>query len=316
LRTKAGTIATIKKQIATSGCPQNKSRNEASFTQTGVKDQVAYAQMLKLYEFALDAGWTENSLSAKIKNILLGPVKYLLRATINQFAKTTKSGQAKRKSIALRLSSLSFRGLKRPINGYTIVDFVGSLVGRDFKAVAQIAPFAFDGLIDDKWLRVWMALSQLHVRLYQRSITNLDEYCREIEFAVEQVLFCFVDLEPGWLKKPKLHVLVHLPSMVREFGPPLLYATERFESHNSNIRDRSIHSNRAAPSRDIALGFRQLDTLRHLVSGGYWNESGTWMRSGEQVRQYIHCPQIRAMLGCTSDRVYEVGNGCCRKPGF
>lgn len=34
------------------------------------------------------------------------------------------------------------------------------------------------------------------------------------------------------------------------------------------IREKSIHSNRAAPSLDIARAFAQTDRLRHLASGG------------------------------------------------
>jgi len=38
------------------------------------------------------------------------------------------------------------------------------------------------------------------------------------------------------------------------------------------IRSQSIHSNRHAPSRDIAIGFAHCNRIRHLVSGG-WVES-------------------------------------------
>ena len=55
---------------------------------------------------------------------------------------------------------------------------------------------------------------------------------------------------------------------IRQLGPPLLFATETFESFNAVIRGFSIHSNRQAPSRDIARAFANANPIRHLLSGG------------------------------------------------
>jgi hypothetical protein len=73
-----------------------------------------------------------------------------------------------------------------------------------------------------------------------------------------------------WFNKPKFHLLVHLVDHIRDFGPASLFATEAFESFNANIRLKSVHSNRQAPSRDIARAFAQLNRLRHLMSGGWF----------------------------------------------
>ena len=48
----------------------------------------------------------------------------------------------------------------------------------------------------------------------------------------------------------------------------MLFATEAFESFNAVIRAKSVHSNRQAPSRDIAMAFAQGNRIRHLLSGG------------------------------------------------
>jgi hypothetical protein len=55
---------------------------------------------------------------------------------------------------------------------------------------------------------------------------------------------------------------------IKHFGPAILFATEAFESFNAIIRAKSVHSNRHAPSRDIAQGFAQGNRIRHLLSGG------------------------------------------------
>ncbi|KAJ7933595.1 hypothetical protein B0H13DRAFT_1507878, partial [Mycena leptocephala] len=52
--------------------------------------------------------------------------------------------------------------------------------------------------------------------------------------------------------KPKFHVILHLPAHVRRFGRAMLFATDGFESTNAIIRSASVHSNRYAPSLDIA----------------------------------------------------------------
>jgi hypothetical protein len=64
---------------------------------------------------------------------------------------------------------------------------------------------------------------------------------------------------------------VHLPEHIRRFGPAILFATEAFESFNAIIRAKSVHSNRHAPSRDIARAFAQSNRVRHLLSGGFFH---------------------------------------------
>lgn len=73
-----------------------------------------------------------------------------------------------------------------------------------------------------------------------------------------------------WYNKPKFHILLHLTEHIRRFGPAILFATEAFESFNALIRAKSVHSNRHAPSRDIALAFAQGNRVRHLLSGGHF----------------------------------------------
>ncbi|KAJ2966144.1 hypothetical protein NUW54_g13893 [Trametes sanguinea] len=62
---------------------------------------------------------------------------------------------------------------------------------------------------------------------------------------------------------------------IRRFGPAGLFATEAFESFNAVIRAKSVHSNRQAPSRDIARAFAQANRIRHLLSGGLfmWDDN-------------------------------------------
>ncbi|KAJ7658764.1 hypothetical protein DFH06DRAFT_990071, partial [Mycena polygramma] len=92
----------------------------------------------------------------------------------------------------------------------------------------------------------------------------------DLEQAIDYFLDCTCDLTLNWFNKPKLHVILHLPAHIRRFGPAMLFATEGFKSFNAIIRACSIHSNRHAPSRDIALTMARGNRLRHLLSGGFF----------------------------------------------
>ena len=93
---------------------------------------------------------------------------------------------------------------------------------------------------------------------------------RQLEEAIQRFLAATVKWSPRWFNKPKFHLLVHLPSHIRRFGPATLFATETFESFNAVIRAKSMHSNHQAPSRDIAIAFAHSNRIRHLLSGGIW----------------------------------------------
>jgi hypothetical protein len=66
----------------------------------------------------------------------------------------------------------------------------------------------------------------------------------------------------------------------------MLFATEAFESFNAVIRAKSVHSNRQAPSRDIAMAFAQGNRIRHLLSGGYFLSTdfhATWKENPQSI---------------------------------
>ncbi|KAG8683611.1 hypothetical protein FRC08_014179, partial [Ceratobasidium sp. 394] len=113
---------------------------------------------------------------------------------------------------------------------------------------------------------------------------------------------------PRWFNKPKFHVLLHLPGHVIRLGPPILFATETFESYNYVIRLRSIHSNQQAPSADIGASFSLLHAMQHLVSGGYFQladdksssgsiSSAPWIQAGPKVRALIHDKTFVKFMG-------------------
>lgn len=89
-----------------------------------------------------------------------------------------------------------------------------------------------------------------------------------LDHEIRHFLLCAGRWTVHWYNKPKFHILLHLTEHIRHFGPAILFATEAFESFNAIICAKSVHSNRHAPSRDIARAFAQGNRIRHLLSGG------------------------------------------------
>ncbi|KAJ3841467.1 hypothetical protein F5878DRAFT_610142 [Lentinula raphanica] len=199
--------------------------------------------------------------------ILLGIVKYFWRDSVNR-----TNNKSDRATLIARLASFNTWGLGiPPLNGDTLVNYAGSLTGRDFRAIAQAAPFALEGLISDEQLEVWKAISALVTLVWQPHIHDIEAYLAELEKTIDHLLECTCRLTPRWFNKPKFHVLLHLPLHIRRFGPAMLFATESFESFNAIIRARSVHSNRHAPSKDIAHAMARGNRIRHLLDGGrFW----------------------------------------------
>ena len=103
--------------------------------------------------------------------VLLGFAKYFWRDAMTRVPKAQKS------LLIARISSLDVRGLGlSPLYGKTYVQFAGSLVGRDFCIIVQIAPFVLYDLVPDLCYEAWIALSYLVPLIFQPSIKNVDKH--------------------------------------------------------------------------------------------------------------------------------------------
>ncbi|KAJ6569397.1 hypothetical protein B0H19DRAFT_1257049 [Mycena capillaripes] len=177
--------------------------------------------------------------------VLLGFVKYLWRDLIQQL----KGKDDKKELLTIRLSSLDVSGL-------------------DFRAIAQVAPFVVYDLVSKECFETWQALSKIIPLVWQPEIVDVESHLALLTREIDHFLLCAAKWTNRWFNKPKFHIFLHLPAHIRRFGPAILFATEAFESFNAIIRAKSVHSNRHAPSRDIAHAFAQGNRVRHLLSGG------------------------------------------------
>ncbi|KAI6137573.1 hypothetical protein BKA82DRAFT_4335007 [Pisolithus tinctorius] len=246
--------------------------------------------------------------------ILLGFVKYFWRDAISRMNDDQKA------ELQVRLASFDTSGLGiPPLAAQTFVQYAGSLTGRDFRAICQAAPFVLYDLVPRECYEAFLALSSLVPLVWQPCINNIDRHLADLRAAIDHFLNCTARWTPRWFNKPKFHILRHLPDHIQRFGPAILFATEGFESYNAIIRDHSIHSNRQAPSRDIARGMARCNRVRHLLSSGkfhareltelpYSNNEHEWLVPGSGVKSLtsLDIPTFRNVIadyfGLTDDR--------------
>ncbi|KAI6147878.1 hypothetical protein BKA82DRAFT_4329899 [Pisolithus tinctorius] len=181
-----------------------------------------------------------------LHTILLGFVKYFWRDVVN-----IRVGKNKIKHELLEacLSSFDTTGLGiPPLSGHTLVQCAGSLVGHDFRAIAQAAPFVLHGLVPQECYEAWVALSKMIPLIWKPEIEDVDAHLTQLEIAIQEFLARTAHWTPRWFNKPKFHILLHLPEHIHHFGPAALFATEGFESFNAVIHAKSVHSNQQSPS--------------------------------------------------------------------
>ncbi|KAJ7794480.1 hypothetical protein B0H14DRAFT_2621851 [Mycena olivaceomarginata] len=154
-----------------------------------------------------------------------------------------------------------FLGLEfRHLRGHTLVNYSGSLTGGDFRVLVQAAPFVLQGLLPAPYIELWTSLSAVVTLVWQPHIPDIERYIAQLDAAIKHFLDCTCRITLQWFNKPKF---------IR-FGPAMLFATEGFESFNAIIRSASVHSNRHAPSLDIAARMARGNRVRHLLSQGFF----------------------------------------------
>ncbi|KAL1714991.1 hypothetical protein EV715DRAFT_208510 [Schizophyllum commune] len=220
--------------------------------------------------------------------VLLGFVKYFWRDAVSR-----QSDRGKEILIA-RINSFDTNGLNVARGrGATLVYYAGSLTGRDFRLVVQMAPSILPGLVPDVVYDAWLSLCRLCPLLYQHEISDVSAYVVRLEAAIDMFLATTALWNTAWFNKPKFHILLHAPAHIRRLGPAPLMSTEGYESFNHVIRCRSVHSPRHAPSHDIAQSFSWMHAVRHLLSGGYFQSGALehqrrWRQAGGSVLKMIH----------------------------
>jgi hypothetical protein len=108
-----------------------------------------------------------------LHTILLGVVKYFWRDATSRLDERGKT------ELRTRLDCLDVRGLDpslSALNGKTLVQYAGSLVGRDFRHLVQVAPFVLEGLVPPRIYDAWRALVDVAVLAWKPEILDIDEH--------------------------------------------------------------------------------------------------------------------------------------------
>ncbi|KAJ7143643.1 hypothetical protein C8R46DRAFT_1012076 [Mycena filopes] len=241
-----------------------------------------------------------------LHTILLGVVKYIWHVS-----HTTWSAEQK-KLYAVRLQSTTTDGLSiHAIRANYIMQYAGSLIGRQFKTIVQTNIFHVRGLVTDHQFMAWKAVGELSALLWVPEIRDIKEYRLDLKVAVANVLDVFAMIDPSkMITKIKLHLLAHIDEDAVDCGPLVGVATEIFECFNAIFRFCSILSNHLAPSRDIALQLGDQEGLKHRLTGGWWfsHVDKTWRRAGPGVRHFMAAHAVlQKLLGWSEEKVLKPG---------
>ncbi|KAF8259779.1 hypothetical protein EI94DRAFT_1812782 [Lactarius quietus] len=168
-----------------------------------------------------------------LHTVLLGFVKYFWRDVVtNQLDSNAQKDLLKTRINSLDISSLQI-GQRLP--GNTLVQYAGSLTGRDFHVITQMVPFVLYDLVPAESFATWVSLLNLVLLIWQPEIEDIDDYIEHLESAFQEFLLRTIYWTSCWFNKPKFHFILHLPTHIRHFGPAVLFATESFESFNTVI---------------------------------------------------------------------------------
>ncbi|THV06317.1 hypothetical protein K435DRAFT_645468 [Dendrothele bispora CBS 962.96] len=239
-----------------------------------------------------------------LHTILLGIMKYVW------FMFHSKLSDEQQKLFVTRLQSTDTDGLTiPPLRASYMMQYRNGLIGKHFKSLMQTMVFHVHDLTTPAEFQVVKTVGELGAMLWVPEIDNMDQYLTDLEVRIGNVLDAFAAVDPNKITcKIKLHLLSHLISDCRRYGPAIHNSTETFECFNAIFRMCSILSNHQAPSRDIARKFTSMDRLKHILSGGYWLHKGRWIQASHQVRHILKTDVvIQQHLGWVPPQKIELG---------
>ncbi|KAJ7795313.1 hypothetical protein B0H14DRAFT_2621088 [Mycena olivaceomarginata] len=169
---------------------------------------------------------------------------------------------------ASRLQAASISGLSLPPpRPRYVVQYKNSLIGKHFKMLQQIGVFQLHDLCTPLILDLWKATGELGAYLWFPEIKDMRVYLADLQVLVDNLLDIWGLIDPNRiLVKGKLHVLPHTLDDTRR-----------------------ILSNHLSPSHDIAATLADMERFKHMVSGGWWQDStgGEYIRAGSSVRSFL-----------------------------
>ncbi|KAI9611078.1 hypothetical protein H4Q26_008925 [Puccinia striiformis f. sp. tritici PST-130] len=148
--------------------------------------------------------------------------------------KKLKLDQAAR--VMVQYQSFCINALNIPsLQAYYMTRHSTNFVGKEFRVVLQAAPVVFFEYMLELQQDLWGALCQLLPLTFQTHIKDMSAYQQVLQDHIRWFLFQFA--------KSTAHSL---------------FATKKFKSYNSVLRNASIHYNCRSPGHDIPVMFANI----------------------------------------------------------
>ncbi|THU97830.1 hypothetical protein K435DRAFT_721412, partial [Dendrothele bispora CBS 962.96] len=244
-----------------------------------------------------------------LHTILLGIVKYVWHMF------NTSLTDAERNLFVIRLQSTDLDGLNvPPLRAAYMMQYRSNLIGKHFKTLMQTMVFHAQDLVTPALFELIKAVGELGAVLWVSEIPNMDDYLSDLEILIGNTLDAFAAVDPlKIIQKIKIHLLPHVVSDIRRFGPAVRNSTEIFECYNAIFRLCSVFSNHQAPSRDIARKFSSMARVKHILSGGYWLYGDKWIQASPRVRRILEADTtIQRHLGWVPPNLIKYGILFCK----
>ncbi|KAJ7300664.1 hypothetical protein DFH08DRAFT_979466 [Mycena albidolilacea] len=162
-----------------------------------------------------------------LHTILLGAVKYVWHIS------HTPWSAEKKKTYSIRLQATNTEGLSiHAIHANYIMQYAGSLIGRQFKTIIQTAVFDLHDLVTEDQFTAWKAVGELSALLWVPEIRDLTQYRNALKIAVANVLDAVAQIDPSKIMtKIKYHLLMHINFDTIQLRPLIAMATEILKSY-------------------------------------------------------------------------------------
>ncbi|KDQ14913.1 hypothetical protein BOTBODRAFT_145446 [Botryobasidium botryosum FD-172 SS1] len=228
---------------------------------------------------------------------LLGFAKYYWGICLPSRKTEANLTIAEREAIALAeimLASLDPTGCSdSPLSASYIIQYRGSLVGRHFQFIIQLAVFFLERIIDSSQMKVWAALGPLAALAYSPMIDNMEDYTARLRVLIDNFIIAAAQHNPTWLLyKGKFHLLPHLPDLVKRFSVLSILNVSRYEKFHGVFR-RGY--------------FADIDRVAHTLSGGFYPEGHEYRQAGQSVLALFKHNGFGRMFGLNPDEFDSPG---------